>query len=209
MPKKTSLLLVFLSFSILFTYCNENNLSQDEIYINQIKTARIDRDNFFEYSPGSIFLKSSTKKFHPLEYFDIKPEFIYKSKFYKLPKEIKTYFRYTRGKLGNSSKYGYFLITHNNKTYKLNIYKTKPLNHNSHHDALEARFKDATTGKSTSVYGRVLDIFLVPDTNFVYSIDFNLAYNVYTEYDSLTSRPIPLKEDSLGFAIEAGEKKFY
>lgn len=208
MTKNISLLFLII-FSVLFTYCGEKKLSQEEIYINQIETSRLDRDKFWENAPNSIFLKASTKKFHPLEYFDVNPKFIYKSKFYKYPNEITTSFQYSKGRKGNSLRYGYFLIHHNNKKYQLNVYKTQPFNLNSHQDALEVRFKDQTTGKTTSNFGRLLNIYLVADTNFVYSIDFNLAYNQLCEYDSLTSRPIPLKEDSLDFSIEAGEKKFY
>lgn len=208
MINKSAFVLIAIILSALLTNCSKKTISQEEIYINQIKESRLDKDRFYQNSPTSIFLKGSCKKFHSLEYFEPNPKFIFKSKFYKYPNETKIRFQYSRGKKGESFRYGYFLIQHNDKTYKLNVYRTKPLKLILHYDALEARFKDLTTGKSTSLFGRILDIFLVPDSNFVYSIDFNLAYNQLSEYDSLSSCPLPLKEDSLGFAIEAGEKLF-
>jgi len=50
---------------------------------------------------------------------------------------------------------------------------------------------------------------LNPDKNFVYTIDFNLAYNPYCAYSPDYSCAVPSKEDHISLAIEAGEKSFH
>jgi uncharacterized protein (DUF1684 family) len=70
-------------------------------------------------------------------------------------------------------------------------------------------FTDRTTGNDTYGVGRYLDFELNDDPEFVYTIDFNRAYNPYCAYTPLFTCPIPREEDFIDLAIEAGEKNFH
>ena len=70
-------------------------------------------------------------------------------------------------------------------------------------------FIDNTTGKETYGVGRYLDFELNPDTNFIYTIDLNLAYNPYCSYSAKYSCAVPTKNDYINLAVKAGEKNFH
>src|SRR3972149_1491942 len=57
--------------------------------------------------------------------------------------------------------------------------------------------------------GRYLDFELNADKDFLYTIDFNLAYNPYCAYSADYTCAIPTKEDYVDLKIEAGEKKYH
>jgi uncharacterized protein (DUF1684 family) len=69
-------------------------------------------------------------------------------------------------------------------------------------------FKDLTSNKTTYGAGRYLD-FTFPDIkNKKLVIDFNKAYNPYCAFTEGYNCPIPPKENTLPFGVEAGEKKY-
>jgi uncharacterized protein (DUF1684 family) len=70
-------------------------------------------------------------------------------------------------------------------------------------------FTDKTTNDETYGVGRYLDFELNDDENFIYTIDFNLAYNPYCAYNPDYTCAIPTKEDYVDLKIEAGEKKYH
>ncbi|MCL4278406.1 MAG: DUF1684 domain-containing protein, partial [Ignavibacteriaceae bacterium] len=70
-------------------------------------------------------------------------------------------------------------------------------------------FTDKTTGKETYGVGRYLDFELNENPDFIYTIDFNKAYNPYCAYSAMFTCPIPRKEDYIDMSIEAGEKNFH
>jgi uncharacterized protein (DUF1684 family) len=58
--------------------------------------------------------------------------------------------------------------------------------------------------------GRYLEVGQeVADPDYLYTIDFNNAYNPYCAYSSQYSCAIPRKEDHLDFPIRAGEMKYH
>ncbi|MHB8584635.1 MAG: DUF1684 domain-containing protein [Thermoplasmatota archaeon] len=71
-------------------------------------------------------------------------------------------------------------------------------------DAWFVPFRDATSGKETYGGGRYLEIR--PDARLV--IDFNEAYNPFCAYDDGWSCAVPPPENTLPFAVKAGEKVF-
>lgn len=67
-------------------------------------------------------------------------------------------------------------------------------------------FADATSGDETYGGGRYLDVSVKNARQI--TLDFNTAYNPYCDYNSSYSCPLPLKENILSIAIEAGEKNY-
>ncbi|MGE5401501.1 MAG: DUF1684 domain-containing protein, partial [Ignavibacteriales bacterium] len=66
-----------------------------------------------------------------------------------------------------------------------------------------------TTNDETYGVGRYLDFEKNENPDYVYTIDFNLAYNPYCAYSPNYSCAIPTKDDYVDLAIRAGEKKFH
>jgi uncharacterized protein len=69
-------------------------------------------------------------------------------------------------------------------------------------------FKDATTGKTTYSSGRYLDFTFADIKDGKIILDFNNAYNPYCAFTDGYNCPIPPKENTLKFAVMAGEKKY-
>jgi uncharacterized protein (DUF1684 family) len=67
-------------------------------------------------------------------------------------------------------------------------------------------FKDRTSGRETYGGGRFLESEMPKNGKVI--LDFNKAYNPYCVFDSYSSCPIPLKENTLITRVEAGEKKY-
>ena len=76
----------------------------------------------------------------------------------------------------------------------------------SDEELLTILFTDATTGKESYSTGRYLDLDAPVDG--LYVIDFNRAYNPYCSYTDVYNCPIPPRENRLGVAIRAGEKRY-
>ena len=68
-------------------------------------------------------------------------------------------------------------------------------------------FHDASNGPDTYPGGRYLDLELADDGTV--DLDFNFAYNPYCDYDpERWNCTLPPRENTLPFAVEAGEKRF-
>jgi uncharacterized protein (DUF1684 family) len=70
--------------------------------------------------------------------------------------------------------------------------------------ALFLIFTDSTTGKSTYPAGRYL--YTSPPADGKVEIDFNRAYNPPCAFTPYATCPLPLQENHLPIAIEAGER---
>ncbi|RPI65036.1 MAG: DUF1684 domain-containing protein, partial [Ignavibacteriales bacterium] len=112
----------------------------------------------------------------------------------------------TKGEERKVIRYGYVTLNYNNKEYKVNVYKGES---NTGETYYSIWFTDKTTGEETYGVGRYIDFELNPDKDFIYTIDFNLAYNPYCAYSPDYSCAIPTKEDHIDLYIEVGEKIFH
>jgi uncharacterized protein (DUF1684 family) len=68
-------------------------------------------------------------------------------------------------------------------------------------------FKDRTAGKTTYGAGRYMVLPMPKDEMVI--VDFNRAYNPPCAFTPYATCPLPLKENQLPFAIEAGEKAYH
>jgi len=77
----------------------------------------------------------------------------------------------------------------------------------AHGDYLWLPFFDTTSGRDTYPGGRYLDVTV--DADGMVDLDFNYAYNPLCDYNpDRYNCTLPPQENSLGFAVEAGEKTF-
>ncbi len=206
--KFENFILIFLIFCLIFSVgCSDNFTPEQKRYIKQIEDYRIDRDKFIETDQMSAFNYAPTAgfaKFHPLNYFDVNFSFIFTSKFYQYPVKDTVQISKSRGRTAKFIRIGFILFRYKNKEYKLNIYKMTDPNNTEFY----LGFKDKTNNKSTYKYGRYLNFPFEDDPNFLYTIDFNLAFNPDCAYNPQKSSYLPTIDNYLDIEITAGEKNF-
>ncbi len=155
---------------------------------------------------NSPFNHKSKIHFEDLKYYNVDPEFVFKSKLYEYPEKDTLKVFGTKGEERKAVRYGYVKFNYENSAYKLNVYKGFTKDDQEYYSIW---FTDKTTGKETYGVGRYLDFELKPDPEYLYSIDFNQAYNPYCAYSPEYSCAVPLKEDHIDMEVKAGEKKFH
>ena len=192
--------------SIFIFGCGKSYSPKTEKYIESINRERAHNDSLMEFAQNSPFNFKSKVEFHKLKYFDVDTNFIFKSKFYTYPKFDTLTIYGTKGEARETVRIGYLNLNYKNSVYKLNVYESKTGNGKIYHGIW---FTDKTTNKETYGVGRYIDFKLNADSNYVYKIDFNKAYNPYCAYSPAYSCAIPTKEDFLNFRVTAGEKKFH
>ncbi len=191
--------------------CTRRPLPQN--FLSETIAYRTSKDSSFRNDPESPFRQDTSIQYHGLSWFPPDSNYCFLSKLnrYQNPEHV-TIFG-TKGEERPMIRYGYFLIDFGGRQYVLNVYKNPPNKKNDHsgiEEPLSIWFTDETTGRETYHVGRYVDVGEEePNPNFVYTINFNDAYNPYCAYSSKYSCAIPRKEDHLPFAVYAGEKKYH
>lgn len=203
---KSLILLGILSLSFTFFSCREQRTPDQERYVKDVEEYRKEKNDFMKNNPASPFKQDSSIQFKPLNYYDPDPAFVFKSKLYRYSQKDTISIFGTKGEERKAVKYGYVTFDYKNQPYRVNIYKGTS---SSGEEYYSIWFTDKTTGGATYGVGRYIDFDINPDSNYVYTIDFNLAYNPYCAYSAKYSCAIPTREDHLDLAVTAGEKKFH
>lgn len=198
--------------ALLFFLLTGSNCSDEKkteltkAYLTQLEQERADRNWQMQYNPSaSPFLMDTTIKFEPLKFFEPNPDFIFKSKLYRIDKPDSVDIYGTKGTIKKYLRYGYFNLNYKGNDYKLYLYNvTTP----EGIKVFNIWFKDGTTGKETYENGRYLKFERNMDDDFEYEIDLNRATNPLCAYSDLFNCPVPTDKDSLPFEVRAGEKKF-
>jgi uncharacterized protein (DUF1684 family) len=204
--KKIIILTGIISLTFLFCSCGRKQSPEEQNYIQEVQQYRQEKDDYMKNNPTSPFNQDSMIQFEPLKYYDVNPAFVFESKLYEYPQKDTITVYGTKGEARKAVKYGYVTFDYNKKPYKVNIYKGTASNGEEYYSIW---FTDQTTGDETYGVGRYIDFDINPDSNYVYTIDFNLAYNPYCAYSARYSCAIPTKEDHLDLAVTAGEKKYH
>lgn len=105
------------------------------------------------------------------------------------------------GELRVYVKYAYLKFTLNDQPQQLLVLKREE------EDGLFLAFTDLTSDETTYGGGRYLNLNFSEKAKKI-TLDFNLAYNPYCEYNVTFSCPLPPVENQLQIAIEAGEKLY-
>jgi len=192
--------LAVIVLALIFTACAKESAFQKEI--NQI---RLEKDSYMKDSKSSPFNAKTKVEFHPLNYFAVDSNFVFKSKLVEYPEKDTLTIYGTKGEPRQVVRYGYVTITYNGIKHNINVYEGSY----SGGKYYSIWFTDRTTNEESYGVGRYLDFELKSDPGFVYTIDFNLAYNPYCAYSQDYSCAIPTKDDYIDIAITAGEKKFH
>lgn len=199
---------ILISLFIISVGCEENKdfMGDFSAYKETIINERAEKDSSFMIDPFSPFKRDTSVSFEPLKYFEPNPDFIFKSKLIVYEMQDTVPILGTRGEIRPAILLGFLELKKDGEVHKINVYKSFSRTGESYYSIW---FTDKTTGKNTYGVGRYLDFELNPDPEYVYTIDFNKAYNPYCAYSHLFTCPIPREEDYIDMAIEAGEKNFH
>lgn len=191
---------------ILTSGCGKKITPEEEKYIASIEEHRHGKNTYMKENPNSPFNYKGKVEFHELNYFDVDPEFKFKSRLYEYePKDTVIIFG-TKGEERKTIRFGSVQFDYRGKKYNINVYEGITRTGQKYYSIW---FTDLTTNKESYGVGRYIDFEKHPDPEFVYEIDFNLAYNPYCAYSPDYSCAIPSKEDFIPIEIRAGEKKFH
>lgn len=202
-------LAVILFLTLLLTEaCKENRTDDPEIkvHIESIIKERKEKDYSMQFDKASPFIVDTSITFEPLNYYEPNPDFIFKSKLFIYEVQDTITILGTKGEKRPSILIGYLGLNYEGNIYKLNVYKSFGRTGTEYYSIW---FTDKTTGNETYGVGRYLEFELNDDLDFIYTIDFNRAYNPYCAYSALFTCPIPREEDYIDIEIEAGEKNFH
>lgn len=207
MKRNLSIALIILASVLILVMSLYDKHTPEELeYIQRIEKSRTEKDIEFKTSPESPFNAKEKIEFHPLNYFEVDVDFLFRSKL--IPHEQKDTITYygTKGEERKAVRYGYVIFNYEGKEYKINVYEGRSKTGETYHMIW---FTDRTTNNETYGVGRYLEFELSDDPEFIYEIDFNKAYNPYCAYNKNYSCAIPTKEDFIDLEIRAGEKKFH
>ncbi|MBN1302309.1 MAG: DUF1684 domain-containing protein [Melioribacteraceae bacterium] len=198
--------LTLLILTVLLVSCSNEYPPEELKYINEIEAYRAKKNEYMLNNPDSPFNYKVKVEFHNLNYFDVDPAFRFHSKLYEYEKKDTITIFGTKGESRETVRYGYITFVYNNNSYSVNVYEGSTKSGEKYYSIW---FTDRTTSEESYGVGRYLDFELNSDTEYIYDIDFNLAYNPYCAYSKDYSCAIPTKEDYLDLAVKAGEKKFH
>lgn len=202
-------LIIILFLTLLVTEaCKETRTDHPEMkaYIETLIKERKEKDYSLQFDINSPFNRDTTVTFKPLNYYEPNSDFIFKSKLIQFDVQDTVSILGTRGETRPAILLGYLELKKDDKVHKINVYKSFSRTGEPYYSIW---FTDKTTGDETYGVGRYLDFELNENQEFVYTIDFNRAYNPYCAYSSLFTCPIPRVEDYIDMEIEAGEKNFH
>lgn len=199
--------LIILFVTGYFVFSTGPKLSpEEEKYVSRIESHRNRVNDEMKNDPSSPFNAKGKIHFENLKYFDVDPGFVFKSKLIEYDKKDTITVYGTKGEPRKAVKFGYIEFNYKNTGYKMNVYKGTSRTGAVYYSLW---FTDRTTNDETYGVGRYLDFEKNENPDYVYTIDFNLAYNPYCAYSPNYSCAIPTKDDYVDLAIRAGEKKFH
>jgi uncharacterized protein len=197
---------VFVFIVIIVISCGRNFTPEQKEYISKIEKERIKENEWMKNDSTSPFNFKGKVEFHDLKYFDVDPDFVFKSKLFEYSPKDTVVIYGTKGEPRKAVRYGFVKISFDKKDYKINVYEGTSKTGEIYYSIW---FTDQTTNEESYGVGRYIDFEKQPDPDYIYDVDFNLAYNPYCSYSKNYSCAIPTKEDFIAIEIKAGEKKFH
>lgn len=192
-----SLLAVVIGVSI---FIFNSGGTSDEEYIAAVEKERREKDEFMKSSEGSPFKGMA---FEGLKYYPVDPEYKVMANVNQLEEKTIVELPTSDGKIERYQKFATVEFKLKGERHQLTL--LRPAAPGMQRTTFLA-FADATSGETTYGGGRYLDVSVKNARQL--TLDFNKAYNPYCDYNPTFSCPLPLKENILSVAVEAGEKSY-
>ena len=183
---------------LLLSSCGNNYTPEQKAYIKKIEDYRTEKNDEMKNDLSSPFNAKGKIEFYDLNYFDVDPSYVFRSMLYEFEPKDTVIVYGTKGEPRKTIRFGYVVISYQNKQYKINVYQGSTANGQIYYSIW---FTDKTTNNESYGVGRYIDFEKVDDPNNEYEIDFNLAYNPYCAYSPNYSCAIPTKEDFIPIEI--------
>jgi len=200
-------------FLILFLFLSFNLFSQTEGgtpagYEDDIKNFRNTKNQQMTDAASSPLSAGQIARFQGLSYFSINAKYHISAQLVMENPQKEVSLNTTLGDTIKLIKYGTVTFDYRGVSYTMSVFKNKNLpEFGNNEQQLFIPFTDKTTGGRTYENGRYLTIETKGDSNTVV-IDFNMAINPYSGYNSQYSSVIPPQENTIGISLKSGERKF-
>jgi uncharacterized protein len=174
--------------------------------VESIEKDRREKDLEFRQDADSPIAGEYRQDFKGASYYPIDLRYRFQGRIHRLPEGNRFQMTASNGELREAIHWGYFRFQWDQGTVcTLQVYKMRS-ERGEQEEFLFLPFRDKNAGKETYGGGRYLD--LKENSQGIYIVDFNQAYNPYCAYGKSYSCPIPPKENNLSIAVTAGEKTF-
>lgn len=203
---KTLYLITISIISILLISCGKDYSPEEQAYVDKVLLKRAEKAEYMKNDESSPFNRDENVNFTSLKYFDVNPAFRFESKLFEYESKDTVTVMGTKGEERRIVRYGYVTFSYEEKEYKINVYQGESRSGDKYYSIW---FTDLTTGDDTYGVGRYLNFEKEENSDHLYVIDFNMAYNPYCAYTPIYSCAIPLDEDHIPIAIKAGEKNYH
>lgn len=178
--------------------------AQHEAWEIALVEMRIDKNEEFANLERTPLPADKLPTFEGLNYYFPKPELRFRTPLIVEAKADTVTLTKRKGSEVRYVRKGSVAFTHEGKIHRLGVFGPADT---SGGDYLWLPFFDATSGKETYGGGRYLDLKV--DASGLVDVDFNYAYNPLCDYNpDAYNCTLPPRENTLGFAVEAGEKLF-
>ncbi len=177
-----------------------NSSGSDEDYIREVEEERAEKEEFMRTSDASPFKE---KPFEGLKYYPVNPEYKVMANVRQLDTKELVELPTSDGKVEKYQKYAVAEFNLKGERHQLTLLRQVA---QGMQRVTFLAFADQTSGETTYGGGRYLDVSVKNARQI--ALDFNKAYNPYCDYNPTYSCPLPLKENILTVAIEAGEKTY-
>lgn len=200
-------------FLILFLFLSLSLFSQTEGgsptgYEDDIKNLRNTKNQQMTDAASTPLNAGQIARFKSLNYFPIDIKYKLNAQLVLENPQKEVSLNTTTGDTIKLIKYGTVTFDYRGVSYTLTVFKNNNLPEFGNNDQqLFIPFTDKTTGGKTYENGRYLTIETKGDGNTVV-VDFNMAMNPYSGYNSQYSSVIPPAENSMGISMKSGERKF-
>jgi len=207
---KTKLILSLLFLSVFFV--QQLVCQTEEEIINshkeEIQNFRNTKDQQMTDSQSSPLSTEQIGRFEGLDYFPIDIKYKVDAQLVVEESQNEVSLNTSSGEKIDLVKYGTVTFNYKGETYTLTVFQNKNLpEFGDNSQQLFIPFTDRTTGRKTNEGGRYLAIEVTGEANTVV-VDFNMALNPYSAYNSQYSSIVPPAENTLGPSMSSGERKF-
>lgn len=204
---RTKIIILSCLFAVagLIVLAQSCQMEPGDSYAHDIKKYRYELDHRMKTDPNSPIPREHRIRFIGLSYFEPDAGYNVNARFEK--KETPKLFsvQYSGGEVAEFYNVGDLVFKLKGHECKLAaLVPADDMANAKRKNLLSVFFFDATNGKETYGGGRYLEVEYVPGKEVV--MDFNKAFNPYCAYSHASSCPVPPKENTLSFKVEAGEK---